>query len=72
MCQYACLPAPKTVRSWTECRFLRSMVDARAVRKAVTSSALMRPDEIVSFDYFLAEDNSVCTCGVPKIVKQCQ
>lgn len=43
MCQYACFPAPKTVTSWTECRFLSSMVDARAVRKAVTSSALMRP-----------------------------
>jgi hypothetical protein len=43
MCQYACLPAPKTVRSCTLWRFLRSMVEARAVRKAVTSSALTRP-----------------------------
>ena len=43
MCQYACLPPPKTVTSWTDWRFLRSMVEARAVRKAVTSSALIRP-----------------------------
>ena len=37
MCQYACFPAPKTVTSWTFARFLKSIVLARAVRKAVIS-----------------------------------
>lgn len=41
MCQYACFPAPKTVTSCTDCRFLMSIVLASAVRKAVNSSALM-------------------------------
>ena len=43
MCQYACLPAPKTVTSCTEWRFFSSIVDARAVLNAVTSSALIKP-----------------------------
>lgn len=42
MCQYACAPAPKTVRVWTEARSLRSSVLASAVRKAVSVAALMR------------------------------
>ena len=42
MCQKACLPAPKTTTSCTFARFLKSMVLASAVRKAVISSAFMR------------------------------
>lgn len=43
MCQKACFPAPKTVRVWTCVRRCRMMEAASAVRKAVSSSALMRP-----------------------------
>ena len=42
MCQYACFPAPKTTTSCTFARFLKSIVLASAVRKAVISSALIR------------------------------
>lgn len=43
MCQYACFPAPKTVMFFKWVRRARSREDARAVRKAVTSSALRKP-----------------------------
>lgn len=39
MCHAACFPAPKTAMEWTFERRLKIMVEARAVRKAVSSSA---------------------------------
>jgi len=39
MCHAACFPAPKTAMEWTLERRLKMMVEARAVRKAVSSSA---------------------------------
>lgn len=68
MCQYACLPAPKTVRSCTECLFLRSIVDASAVRKAVTSSALIKPVDVLAL--CLEINISADTCGVSKVIQK--
>lgn len=39
MCQAACLPAPKTQMEWTLERRAKMIVEARAVRKAVSSEA---------------------------------
>lgn len=43
MCQYACLPAPKTVIVLTCLRLLKTNSDVSAVRNAVRSCALIRP-----------------------------
>lgn len=43
ICQNACLPDPKTARYFNRERRLKSNDDARAVRKAVSSSALIKP-----------------------------
>jgi hypothetical protein len=43
MCQYACLPAPKTVSVLRWVRRHNSKVEASAVRNAVISSALRKP-----------------------------
>ena len=64
MCQYACLPAPNTVISCTDCRFFSSMVDASAVRKAVTSSALMRPVVLPRLSNSVSEPLIVDTGGM--------
>ena len=42
MCQYACLPAPKTAMECTFERLQKSAEAASAVRKAVSSSAFMK------------------------------
>ena len=43
MCQYACLPAPKQVMVWILPRRDISREEAKAVRNAVVSQALMKP-----------------------------
>lgn len=62
MCQYACLPAPKTVTSWTDLRFLNSAVDAKAVRNAVSSSALITPRGFPTASKRLREPRGVVSC----------
>lgn len=43
MCQYACLPAPKMRRDLKLWRRVKRREEERAVRKAVSSSALRNP-----------------------------
>ena len=43
MCQYACRPAPKTTRDLKLWRRVNRREEERAVRKAVSSSALRKP-----------------------------
>ena len=62
MCQYACLPAPKTVMECTLWRFEKISVDAKAVRNAVSSSALMNPRGVPALSRMVSEPRGVVLC----------
>ena len=62
MCQYACFPAPNTVMEWTLERLEKRSVDANAVRKAVSSSALINPRGVPVLSRIVREPRGVVLC----------
>lgn len=59
ICQYACFPAPKTVIEWTFDLLWNIIVDANAVRKAVSSSAFMKPRGIPTLSRIVRQPRGV-------------
>ena len=71
MCQYACLPAPKTVTSCTDWRVFSNIVEQSAVRNAVISSALSRPVVFPMVSSKVSEPRIVVAFGEPEATDVC-